>query len=111
MFNRRLSIRSEPVFEVPDPNLVLDLGLFDGDRNRRILMDPIDPIALTKNEEASRCSLEQAARRDFNRVFRAVRVPAGYLASFHRHARISALRFYFAMVNLNARSTAGSFIS
>jgi hypothetical protein len=95
LFSGRLSVGSEPVFKVSDPNLVLDLGLFDGDRNRRILMDPIDPIVLTKNEQASRCSLEEAARRDFNRVFRAVRVPAGYLASF-QHARILALRFYFA---------------
>ena len=82
---------------------MLDLGLFDGDRNRRILMDPVDPIVLTKNEQASRCSLEEAARRDFNRVFRAVRVPARYLASFQQHADILAFRFYFAAANLNVQ--------
>jgi len=96
LFSRRLCVRSEPVFEVPDPNLVLDLGLLDGDRNRRILMDHVDPIACAKNEQASRGSLEETARHDFDRVLRAVRVQAGYLASFQRHARILAFRFYFA---------------
>jgi hypothetical protein len=90
---------------------MLDLGLFDGDRNRRILMVPIDPIVLTKNEQASRCSLEEAARRDFNRVFRAVRVPAGYLASFQRQARILAFRFYFVIGKFECAVPRGSFIS
>jgi hypothetical protein len=90
---------------------MLDLGLFDGDRNRRILMVPIDPIVLTKNEQASRRSLEEAARRDFNRVFRAVRVPAGYLASFQRQARILAFRFYFVIGKFECAVPRGSFIS
>ena len=66
LFSRRLSVRSEPAFEVPDPNLVLDLGLLDGDRNRRILMDTVDPIVLTKNVQFTSYSFKETARRDFD---------------------------------------------
>src|SRR5208337_4063245 len=77
LFGRGLSIRREPVFEISDSNRVLDHRLLDGDRNRRILMDPVYPVVCPKNEQAPRRSLEEAARRDFDRVFHAVRVPAG----------------------------------
>jgi hypothetical protein len=53
LFSRRLSVRGEPAFEVPDPNLVLDRGLFDGNFNSRILIYPVDPIVLTKNVQST----------------------------------------------------------
>src|SRR6266446_7911692 len=49
LFSRRLSTRSEPVFEVSDSNPMLNLGLFNRDRNRRILMDLLHPVPLSKD--------------------------------------------------------------
>jgi hypothetical protein len=40
---------------------VLDLGLLDDDRDRRILMHPVDPIVLTKDEQATSYSLKETA--------------------------------------------------
>jgi hypothetical protein len=90
LLGRRLPIRSEPVFEVPDSNLMLNLGLFNRDRNRRILMDLIDPIVRAKNDEASGYSLVEAARGDFDGVFRAARVEAKLAFRFYfaRHSRL-----------------------
>jgi hypothetical protein len=94
LFSRRLAIRSEPIFEVPD--LVLDLGLFDGNCNRRVLIDRVDPVVLTKNVQATRYSLIETARRDFDGMFRTVRVETRYPASSKCHSGILTLRFSFA---------------
>ena len=45
-------------------------------------MDPVNPIVLTKHVQSTSYGFIESARRDFDRVFHAVRVPAGYLASF-----------------------------
>lgn len=99
LLSGRLSIRSEPVFEVTDPNLVLDRGLFDGNRNRRILIYPVDPIVLTKNVQSTRYSFVETARRHFDGMFRTVRIATRYFATSSGHARILAFRFYFVMVD------------
>ena len=59
-------------------------------------MDPVDPIVLTKHVQSTSYSFIKSACRDFDGMFHAVRVEAGYLASSKRHARILALRFSFA---------------
>jgi hypothetical protein len=91
----RLSTGREPVFEVPDPNLVLDLGLFDSDRNRRILMDPVDPVVLTKHVQSASYGFIETARRDFDGMFRTVRIETRYPASSKPHARRLASSFFF----------------
>ena len=74
---------------------MLDLGLFDGNCNRRILMHPVDPIVRTKNVQATRYSLKETACRDFDGMFRAVRVEAPYPASSKSHASTLASSFFF----------------
>jgi hypothetical protein len=95
LLSRRLSIRTEPVFEVSDPNLVLDLGFLDSDRNRRIL-DRVHPIVLAEDVQSAAYRLIKTARCDFDGVFRAVRVETRYFASSETHAVILAFRFSFA---------------
>lgn len=75
---------------------MFDLGLLDGDRNRRILIDRIDPIVLTKNMQSTSYSFVEAARGDFDDVFRTVRVETRHFAGSETHALILAFRFYFA---------------
>ena len=96
LFSGRLSIRREPVFEVLDSDLVLDLRLSDRDCNRRILMDPVHPFLPTKNVQPATYSFIKTSRRDFDGIFCAVPVETGYPASSKRHAGILAVRFYFA---------------
>jgi hypothetical protein len=96
LFSRRLSIRSEPVFEIPDPDPMLDLGLFDGDGDRRILMDPVDPIILTKHVQSPSYSFIETTCRDFDAMFRAVCIETRYSAGSERHTSILAFRFLFA---------------
>ena len=67
---------------------MLDLGLLDGDRNRRILIDLIDPIVRAKNVQASAHSLVEAPSSDFDQVFHAVRIATGYFASSKAHTVI-----------------------
>ena len=59
-------------------------------------MDPVDPIVLTKNVQATRYGLIETARRNFDGMFHAARVKTGYPASSKRHVGIFALRFSFA---------------
>jgi hypothetical protein len=95
LLSRRLSARSEPVFEVPDPDLVFDLRLFDGDRDRRILMDPVDTIVLTKHVQSASYGFIETVRGDCDGMFRAVRVDTRHFASSQGHSRRLAFRFYF----------------
>ena len=81
MFSRRLSVRGEPAFEVPDPHLVFDLRLLDRNRNRRISIDRVDPIVLTKNIQSPSYGLKEAARCDFDGMFCAGSVETRYFAS------------------------------
>ena len=60
---------------------MLDLRLLDRDRNRRILIDRVDPIVLTKNMQSPSYGLKEAARCDFDGMLSAVRVETRYLAS------------------------------
>ena len=60
---------------------MLNLRLFDRDRNRRILIDRVDPIVLTKNMQSPSYGLKEAARCDFDGMLSAVRVETRYLAS------------------------------
>ena len=60
---------------------MLNLRLFDRDRNRRILIDRVDPIVLTKNMQSPSYGLKKAARCDFDGMLSAVRVETRYLAS------------------------------
>ena len=96
LFSRRLSVRGEPIFEVPDPNPVLDLGLLDGNCNRRILVDRVDPIVLAQNVESPTYSFVKTARRHFDGMFRAVRVATRHFASAKTHMISLAFRFSFA---------------
>jgi hypothetical protein len=96
LFGRRLSVRGEPAFEVPDPDLVLDFRLFDGNRDRRILMDSVDPIALTKNVQSASYGFIETARRNLDGMFRAVRVETRYPASAKTHIVTLPFRFSFA---------------
>jgi hypothetical protein len=95
LFSGRLSVRSEPVFEVSDPNLVLDLGFLDSDRNRRIL-DRVHPIVLAEDVQSAAYRLIEAAGGYFDPVFRAVRVVTRYFASAKSHMVRLAFRFCFA---------------
>jgi hypothetical protein len=106
LFSRRLSARREPVFEIPDPDLVLDLGLFDSDRDRRILIDRIDPIVLMKNMQSPSYGLKEAARCDFDGMFCAGSVETRYFASSKTHEVILPFRFSFATTLLHFRLTA-----
>jgi hypothetical protein len=101
LLSGRFSICSEPVFEIPDANSVLDLGFLDSDRNRRILMDRVHPIVLAEEVQSAAYSLIKTARCDFDHVFRAVRVETRSFASSETHAVILAFRFSFA-TNLTA---------
>jgi hypothetical protein len=74
---------------------VLDLGPFDGNCNRRVLMHPVDPIVLTKDVQAPRHSLKETACSDFDGMFRAVRIKAPYSASSKSHASTLASSFFF----------------
>src|SRR6266851_4915893 len=95
LFSRRPSTRSEPVFEVSDSNPMLNLGLFNRDRNRRILMNLFHPVPLPKDMQATRYGFIETARRDFDRVFRAGGVETRYFASSKTHAVILASSFFF----------------
>jgi hypothetical protein len=99
LFSRRLSIRSEPRFEVLDPDPVLDLGFADGDRNHQVLMDPVDPVVLAKKVQSTTHSFIETARGDFDCMFRTACVATRYLATSERHPHILTLRFYFAIVD------------
>ena len=60
-------------------------------------MDPVDPIVLTKHVQSTSYSFIEAARRDFDGMFRAVRVETRYFASSKTHELvILAFRFSFA---------------
>jgi hypothetical protein len=59
-------------------------------------MDPVDPIVLTKNVQATCDGLIETAGCNFSGMFHAARVETGYSASSKRHAEILALRFSFA---------------
>lgn len=102
LFSRRLSVRSEPAFEVPDPHLVLDLRLLDRDRYRRVLIDRVDPIVLTNNMQSPSYGLREAARCDFDGMFCAGSVETRYFASSKIHPVILPFRFSFAITLLNA---------
>lgn len=76
---------------------MLDLRLVDRDRNRRILIDRVDPIVLTKNMQSQSYGLKEAARCDFDGMFCAGSVETRYFASSKIHAVILPFRFYFAI--------------
>jgi hypothetical protein len=105
LFSRRLSVRGEPAFEVLDPNPVLNLGLFNRDRNRRILIDRVDPIVLTKNMQSPSYALKEAARCDFDGMFCTGSVETRYFASSKIHSVILPFRFSFAIALLHFRLT------
>jgi hypothetical protein len=69
LFSKRLSVRCEPALEILESNPVLDFRLLDGDRNRRVLMNSVDPIVLTKNVQSASYSFVQTAGRDFDGTF------------------------------------------
>jgi len=69
LLGRELSIRSEPGFEVLDPDSVLNLWLLHGDCNRQILMDRVDPIVLAKNVQSATHSFIETPSGDLDRVF------------------------------------------
>ena len=83
LLGRELSIRSEPGFEVLDPDSVLNLWLLHGDCNRQILMDRVDPIVLAKNVQSATHSFIETPSGDFDRVFR-TRVRDKRLCKFAR---------------------------
>jgi hypothetical protein len=58
-------------------------------------MDTVDPILLTKNVQATRYSLIETARRDFDGMFPTVRIETRYPASSKPHARRLASSFFF----------------
>jgi hypothetical protein len=58
-------------------------------------MHPVDPIVRTKDVQATRHSLKETACRDFDGMFRAVRVEAPYPASSKSHASTLASSFFF----------------
>lgn len=60
---------------------MLNLGLSNRDRNRRILMDLLHPVSLPKDIQATRYGFIETARRDFDSVFRTGGVETRYLAS------------------------------
>ena len=60
---------------------MLNLGLFNPDRNRRILMDRVDPVVPTKHVQSASYGFIETVRRDFDGMFRAVRVDTRYFAS------------------------------
>jgi len=74
---------------------MLNLGLFNRDRNRRILMNLFHPVPLPKDMQATRYGFIETARRDFDRVFRAGGVETRYFASSKTHAVILASSFFF----------------
>lgn len=77
---------------------MLDLGLLDPNCNRRILIDRVDPIVLTKNMESPSYGLKETARRDFDGMFCAASVEKRYFASSKIHSVILSFRFSFAIV-------------
>ena len=98
LFGRGLSIRSEPGFEVLDPDSVLNLWLLHGDCNRQILMDRIDPIVLAKNVQSATHSFIETPSGDFDRVFRTTGVATRDFAGPLGHPHKLALRFYFVQM-------------
>jgi hypothetical protein len=50
---------------------MLNLGLFNRDRNRRIFMNLVHPDPVPKDVQATRYGFIENARRDFDSVFRA----------------------------------------
>jgi len=79
---------------------VLDLRLLDRDRNRRILIDRVDPIVLTKNMQSPSHGLKEAARCDFDGMFCAGSVETRYFASSKIHPVILSFRFFFVIMSL-----------
>jgi hypothetical protein len=75
---------------------VLDLRLPDRDCNRRILIDRVDPIVLTKNMQSPSYGLKEAVRCDFDSMFCAGSVETRYFASAKTHMAILSFRFSFA---------------
>jgi hypothetical protein len=84
---------------------VLDLRLLDGDPDRRILIDRVDPIVLTKNIQSPSYGLKEAARCDFDGMFSAGSVETRYFASSKTHEVNLPFRFSFA-TTLHFRLTA-----
>ena len=95
LLGRRLATRFEPVFKISDSNPMFDFRLLDGDRNRRILMNPFHPIPLLKDLQATRYGFIETARRDLDGMFRAVCIETRYPASSKSHASTLASSFFF----------------
>ena len=75
---------------------MLNFRLLYGYCDRRILAHPVDPIVSAKKDQTSGYSLIESARRDFDGMFRAVRVATRYFAIAKSHMVILAFRFPFA---------------
>jgi hypothetical protein len=96
LLSRGLSIRREPVFKVPDSNVVLHLGFPNGDYNSQIWIDLVGPIVPAKDMQATSYSFIETARHDFDSVFRTICITTRYSAGSEAHSPTVSLRFFFA---------------
>jgi len=79
-------LRLQPPLEVPHPNLMLNPGLPDQNRDsRQTSTDIIDPIVLTKRSQALSYSLIKRIRRHLGRMLDPLQVAERHCASPKAH--------------------------